>query len=107
MLSFSCVKVAGYVTKMLTLKGKVVRLMMGEEMPLYEYVCSRCGFRFELLRPISRSSEGASCPCCQNGAERVLSPFTSFSKSDSGVTTALGGSSCSSCSAASCDSCHL
>ncbi len=76
-------------------------------MPLYEYVCSECGARFELLRPLSRSNEEASCPRCQSKAERVLSSFASFSKSDSGATVPIGGSSCASCSAASCDSCHL
>ena len=76
-------------------------------MPLYEYVCSQCGCRFELLRPVSRSSEGAPCPGCQHEAERVLSRFSSLSKDSSGLTTPIGGSSCASCSAASCDSCNL
>ena len=76
-------------------------------MPLYEYVCPKCDLKLELLRSISQSDEEASCPHCQHGAKRVLSTFASFSKSDSGVTTSLGGSSCNSCSATSCDSCHL
>ncbi len=76
-------------------------------MPLYEYGCSKCGFRFELIRPISQSNEEAPCPRCQHEAERVLSPFASFSKDSSGLTTPVGGSSCASCSAASCDSCRL
>ena len=76
-------------------------------MALYEYVCSKCGSRFELIRPMGRSDEEAPCPCCQSKAKRVLSPFASFSRDDSGATTATGGSSCVSCSAASCDSCHL
>ena len=76
-------------------------------MPLYEYVCSQCDCRFELLRPISESSEEASCPRCQNRARRVLSPFASFSKDNSGLSAPVGGSSCSTCSAASCDSCQL
>jgi putative FmdB family regulatory protein len=76
-------------------------------MPLYEYVCSQCGCKFELIRPISQSNEEAPCPRCQHEAERVLSPFASFSKDSSGLTTPVGGSSCASCSAASCDSCSL
>jgi putative FmdB family regulatory protein len=76
-------------------------------MPLYEYVCSKCGCKFELLRPISQSNEAAPCPSCHHEAERVLSPFTSLSKDSSGLTTPVGGSSCSSCSAASCNSCNL
>ena len=76
-------------------------------MPLYEYVCSECGCKFELLRPISQSNELAPCPSCHHEAERVLSHFTSLSKDSSGLTTPVGGSSCSSCSAASCNSCNL
>jgi putative FmdB family regulatory protein len=76
-------------------------------MPLYEYVCSQCGCKFELIRPIGRSNEAAPCPSCQHEAGRVLSPFTSFSKDSSGLATPVGGSSCASCSAASCDSCSL
>jgi putative FmdB family regulatory protein len=76
-------------------------------MPLYEYVCDKCNHRFELLRALSASGEEASCPRCQGRARRVLSPFASFSKDSSGLSTSVGGSSCSSCSSASCDSCHL
>jgi len=75
-------------------------------MPIYEYFCPACKSRFTLLRPLSQSSEAASCPRCQSKAERVFSSFACSSKSAEGVSTPLGGSSpCSSCSAASCDSC--
>ena len=78
-------------------------------MPVYEYVCSDCGLKFELLRPLSQADQGASCPRCHNSAERIFSTFASFSKSDSGLTTPLAGSGspCASCSATSCDSCSL
>ena len=76
-------------------------------MPLYEYVCSKCDLKFELLRSINQRDKKASCPHCHNSAERILSPFASFSKSESGVNTPIAGSSCSSCSTASCDSCNL
>ena len=76
-------------------------------MPIYEYVCSKCGLKFELLRSISQSDEEASCTRCHNCAERVLSTFSALSKSGSGSTTSLGGSPCSSCGTASCDSRNL
>ncbi|MBA7702015.1 hypothetical protein ES703_110766 [subsurface metagenome] len=76
-------------------------------MPIYEYVCSECGLKFELLCSLNRASEGASCPRCHNAAERILSTFVSRSKSDSGLTTSIGGNPCSSCSTSSCDSCDL
>ncbi len=76
-------------------------------MPIYEYVCSKCGLKFELLRSINQCDKEASCPDCHSSAERVPSTFASFSKGKSGINTPIGGSSCSSCSTASCDSCHL
>ncbi len=77
-------------------------------MPIYEYVCSDCNLKFELLRTLSQANEGASCPHCHNNAERILSTFASFSKSDNGLTTPLAGSNpCGSCSTSSCNTCGL
>lgn len=76
-------------------------------MPIYEYFCSKCESKFELLRSLSRASEGADCPRCHISAERILSTFASFAKDESGMTAPVGGSSCAGCSAASCDTCNL
>ena len=76
-------------------------------MPIYEYICPECGSKFELLRSLSQVNEGVSCPQCHNAAERILSTFVSRAKSDSGLTTPIGGNPCTSCSAMSCDSCGL
>jgi len=77
-------------------------------MPIYEYVCSDCNLKFELLRPLSQASQGASCPRCHNNAKRAFSTFSSFTKDERGLTTRIAGSNpCSSCSAFSCDSCNL
>ena len=78
-------------------------------MPIYEYVCSGCGLKFELLRPLSQSDEEAPCPSCHKSAKRKLSAFAAFSKSESGFPTAIAGmgSACASCSATSCDTCNL
>ena len=76
-------------------------------MPIYEYVCSDCGLKFELLRQLSQASEEASCPHCHNSAERVLSTFACFSTDESGLSSPVGGSSCASCGAASCNTCGL
>ena len=74
-------------------------------MPIYEYVCHNCGTKFELMRPISKSSEPAPCPQCQKIARRAVSRCASFSRSESGVSTPIGGSSCSSCGGSSCSTC--
>jgi len=76
-------------------------------MPIYEYVCPSCELKFELLRPLSQSNNGASCPRCQNTAKRILSAFCSVSKDESGLTSPIGGSSCSSCSSDICSTCGL
>jgi putative FmdB family regulatory protein len=74
-------------------------------MPVYEYCCCDCDEKFELLRPVSRSSEGAPCPHCTKIAQRAVSRFASYSKGENGLSTPVGGSSCGGCSAASCSSC--
>ena len=76
-------------------------------MPIYEYVCSDCGLKFELLRPFSESSKEASCPQCHKNAERIISACASFSKSEAGESISLAGtdSSCSSCGTTSCTTC--
>jgi len=76
-------------------------------MPIYEYVCSHCDCKFELLRPLSQVDEEASCPHCHNRAKRIFSIFAAFSKGDGGQTNPIGGSVCASCDATSCDTCHL
>ncbi len=76
-------------------------------MPIYEYICPGCKSKFELLRPMSQASEKAPCPHCHIQAERALSTFACFSKGESGLTSSIGGNSCSSCSLTSCDSCGL
>ncbi len=46
-------------------------------MPIYEYVCSACGHRFEkLVRSISTGESKVDCPRCQeHEAERAVSTF--------------------------------
>ena len=44
-------------------------------MPLYEYFCRKCAVKFELLRPMSRSEQPATCPQGHAGAARTLSVF--------------------------------
>lgn len=76
-------------------------------MPIYEYVCPRCDYKFELLRPFSPSAKTAPCPHCQQIAERILSVFACFSVDERGLSSPVGGNSCASCEAASCDTCGI
>ena len=77
-------------------------------MPIYEYICSDCQQKFELLKPMSQAGEGASCPDCGGKAGRVLSRFCSHSDDSLDFLDSSGSTSaCSSCSADSCDSCSV
>ncbi len=42
-------------------------------MPIYEYKCKKCGYKFELLRPMKESDELGRCPKCGELCERQLS----------------------------------
>ncbi|MBN2238829.1 MAG: zinc ribbon domain-containing protein [Dehalococcoidales bacterium] len=76
-------------------------------MPIYEYVCSSCNAKFELLRSMNKADEEVECPTCNHHAERVLSRFACFSTDSSGMTSAVsgGGSSCAGCSSGNCSTC--
>ncbi|MBD3218228.1 MAG: zinc ribbon domain-containing protein [candidate division Zixibacteria bacterium] len=64
-------------------------------MPIYEYVCKKCGDEFEEL--IRGSEEAAVCPRCESGdCEKKLSVF-GFS-SGNGFTSSAGHSGCAGCS---------
>ena len=85
-------------------------------MPIYEYKCTQCAHKFELLRPSVMSNEAADCPKCSQKSERVL--VASFAcrggatlnkdigySGESGSGRSMGGSSCGSCSGGSCSTC--
>ncbi|MFH0847398.1 MAG: zinc ribbon domain-containing protein [Chloroflexota bacterium] len=66
-------------------------------MPLYEYTCSACGNKFELLRKFGEAGEDVACPHCKGKAKRVLSVVACFARDSSGLASSIGGSSCGSC----------
>jgi len=41
-------------------------------MPLYEYECTKCGHRFEVIRKFSDPHE-KKCPVCKGGVRKLLS----------------------------------
>ncbi len=59
-------------------------------MPLYEYFCTRCASKYELLRPIDRGDEPATCPQGHGGGSRVLSLFATVSKGEGGSDADFG-----------------
>lgn len=54
-------------------------------MPVYEYYCSRCSTKFELLRSMSRSDEPARCPNGHREATRTLSVFAAIGGNATGA----------------------
>lgn len=42
-------------------------------MPIYEYECTRCSFRFELKQSFNDKPE-STCPICEGSARRIFSP---------------------------------
>ena len=76
-------------------------------MPVYEYLCRTCNEKLELLRPMSRAEEPATCPDGHAGASRILSLFASFAKGEDGSLVPMGGSPCTSCSTGTCGTCDV
>jgi putative FmdB family regulatory protein len=53
-------------------------------MPLYEYYCPPCGTQFEVLRPMSKSEEPATCPAGHKTTNRVVSMFATMTRTADG-----------------------
>jgi len=73
-------------------------------MPIYEYVCEKCGNEFEIL--VFKNDE-PTCPSC--GAENPTKKMSSFGFSVGSKYTsssASSESSCASCGSSNCSSCH-
>ena len=45
-------------------------------MPIYEYLCSRCGAQFESIRAVSRADDPVECKLCGAPASRQISNFS-------------------------------
>jgi putative FmdB family regulatory protein len=53
---------------------------------LYEYLCSTCQGKFELIRPMSEADETAECPGCGSKARRIISSWGTRTEDSSQVT---------------------
>jgi putative FmdB family regulatory protein len=46
-------------------------------MPIYEYKCANCGYRFAMLEPLGTPDSGRECPICgEKKTTRVISTFS-------------------------------
>ncbi len=63
----------------------------GDTMPIYEYKCEKCGYKFEKLVKSSERDNNQKCPKCgNNNTKKIFSAFSCGSDS-------VGSSSASSC----------
>ncbi len=63
-------------------------------MPLFEFICKKCGKKFEKL-VFSTDTEKLSCPECKS--ENVEKQFSTFSANSSGSSKSSGHHCCGSC----------
>jgi len=73
-------------------------------MPIYEYVCEKCGNEFELI--VFNKEEAPNCPKC--GAENPVKKMSSFGFAVGykfKPSTSGSQGSCSSCGSSNCSSC--
>ena len=64
-------------------------------MPIYDFRCTQCGHRFELMRSIS-NRDGVTCPKCGGSVARVYEGRWALGKSAGGGGCSCGGN-CAGC----------
>lgn len=42
---------------------------------IYEFECSKCGRKFELIRTLDENTNTTECPECKNKAKKIMSTF--------------------------------
>jgi len=68
-------------------------------MPVYEYVCARCGARFEKLLRSMHTTEQVVCPSCgSDRADRAMSVFAVGESAGSSASRASRPACCQECS---------
>ncbi|MBM3136799.1 MAG: zinc ribbon domain-containing protein [Chloroflexi bacterium] len=73
-------------------------------MPIYEYRCCDCEYKFEVMRGMSQADAPIACEECNgNHTTRMLSTFNAHGSAGTITHTT---SDCGSCSGGSCASCH-
>jgi putative FmdB family regulatory protein len=63
-------------------------------MPIYEYFCPRCASKFELLRPMDKADQPATCEQGHKGGTRVLSVVAAVGRGDDGTVAMMQGGGC-------------
>ena len=58
-------------------------------MPIYEYVCVSCSYKFDKLQAMAAS--GADCERCGQPSKRAISLFSSMAEGEDGELVRQGG----------------
>lgn len=66
-------------------------------MPLYEYNCEHCNYKFDLL--VASHNSQAKCPLCQGKVKKLMSSFSVGASHDyaGGFPAAAGPGMCTNC----------
>lgn len=76
-------------------------------MPIYEYVCQDCDYKFDALRAMKDADAPILCKKCHGAnTHRVLSAFFASSEGRSVTHEESGCGGCSGGSCGSCGHCH-
>lgn len=78
-------------------------------MPIREYRCQKCGYKFETLVLAGENEKDLSCPKCQaKDIRRCMSVFTGLvpNGGSGAAKAASGGAGCGTCSGGTCSTCH-
>jgi putative FmdB family regulatory protein len=72
-----------------------LRLYIGFVMPIYDYQCTSCGFKKEVMRKVSEATMTTACPECgkETFAKQVSAPSFQLNGTGWYATDFKGGSS--------------
>ncbi|MBD3170534.1 MAG: zinc ribbon domain-containing protein [candidate division Zixibacteria bacterium] len=74
-------------------------------MPIYEYNCSTCRYKFEELVS-ANNSNNIECPQCKSShTEKLISAFGFVSKSGGITTKSSSSCGCGDCASTNCGNC--
>jgi len=72
-------------------------------MPIYEYICTDCGTKFEVVRLIKDADMPITCKQCQS--DHTARKISVFFAQSGGKVVAGNSSGCAGCAGGSCASC--
>lgn len=72
-------------------------------MPIYEYICHDCQYKFEAMRSMKDADAPIICERCQG--TKTSRAISLFSAQSGGKVIAGGNGGCAGCSSSSCSSC--